>query len=376
MAMSAYPTSLDTLTNPGASSKLNNPSHSQQHSDANDAIEALEAKVGINGSAVTTSVDYKLSSLPASTKAASYNCPQGFLLNGKLSVTVASNNITVAIKTLAGANPSATDPVYCRIGDTIRTISAALSVTKNAATNWFNAGSAELATKEIDYFAYLGYNSTDGVVIGFARTPNGTQYSSFSVTSTNEFYCAISTISNAVSTDYYEVVGRFAATLSATVSFNWSVPTFTSINLINRPTRETRQLSWTPTFTNLTIGNALIDFKYIWKSTEIIFECGIQFGTTTSMLGAVALSYPVSPINYTATITSGTMVFGHASLRDDSSGSIYPANMAFNGTSSMIVYLANAGSTYLVSATTSNLIPFTWAVNDVIGMHGLYIPNG
>ena len=45
-----YPTSLDSLTNPTSSDSLNSPSHSQQHSDANDAIEALEAKLGIGAS--------------------------------------------------------------------------------------------------------------------------------------------------------------------------------------------------------------------------------------------------------------------------------------------------------------------------------------
>ena len=47
--------------------------------------------------------------------------PQGFLINGKIVVTDAAG-ITVAIKTLAGTDPSATDPVYIRIGDTVRTI--------------------------------------------------------------------------------------------------------------------------------------------------------------------------------------------------------------------------------------------------------------
>jgi hypothetical protein len=41
---------------------MTSPSHAGQHSDANDAIEVLEAKVGVDGSAVTTSLDYKLKS--------------------------------------------------------------------------------------------------------------------------------------------------------------------------------------------------------------------------------------------------------------------------------------------------------------------------
>ena len=55
-----FPTGLDTLSNPTTSSALNNPSHAGQHSNANDAIEALQAKVGVDGSAVTSSLDYKV----------------------------------------------------------------------------------------------------------------------------------------------------------------------------------------------------------------------------------------------------------------------------------------------------------------------------
>lgn len=48
--MANYPTSLDSFTNPSSSNSLDTPSHALQHADANDAIEALEAKIGIGSS--------------------------------------------------------------------------------------------------------------------------------------------------------------------------------------------------------------------------------------------------------------------------------------------------------------------------------------
>lgn len=62
-----YPTSLDTFTNPTSSDAMNSVSvpHATQHSDLNDAVEALEAKVGVNGSAVTSSLDYRVATLEA-----------------------------------------------------------------------------------------------------------------------------------------------------------------------------------------------------------------------------------------------------------------------------------------------------------------------
>ena len=55
-----FPTSLDALTNPTATDSLTSPSHADQHANANDGIEALQAKVGVNGSSVATSLDYKV----------------------------------------------------------------------------------------------------------------------------------------------------------------------------------------------------------------------------------------------------------------------------------------------------------------------------
>lgn len=64
-----FPTSLDTLSNPNTTDQLNSPSHAGQHSDINDAVEALEAKVGADSSAVESSHDYKLSTVTGSNKA-------------------------------------------------------------------------------------------------------------------------------------------------------------------------------------------------------------------------------------------------------------------------------------------------------------------
>ena len=54
-----FPTSLDSLSNPASSDQLIG--HAQQHTNANDAIEALQAKVGIDGSVDTDSLEYRLS---------------------------------------------------------------------------------------------------------------------------------------------------------------------------------------------------------------------------------------------------------------------------------------------------------------------------
>lgn len=295
--------------------------------------------------------------LRLSTTIIPQNAPEGFLINGKIVVTDAAG-ITVAIKTLAGTDPSATDPVYCRIGDTVRSITAALSVAKADGTNWCNAGSAELATKEIDYFVYLGYNATDGVVIGFSRFPGANSYDDFSATTTNEKYCAISTITNAAATDYYEVIGRFAATLSAGAGYTWSVPTYTAKNLIQRPIYETRVLAYTPTGlagSNVTLsGRYKINGSFVWNRFKAAFTGGITFTTLPTLPFTVSASYLVGGAQ--ASTTSGFGSYFDSGTTNNPAGLI--PSLAASGT--VINLYTTAG------ANLSASVPITWANGDSI----------
>src|SRR5574343_313007 len=231
----------------------------------------------------------------------SHALANGQMINGKIVPSVSSNNLTLALKTLAGSDPSTSDPVFVNINGVIHKITSALSVTKNSGTNWMNAGSAELATQEIDYFAYLGYNAIDGVTIGFARIPCACQYSDFDTTSTSEKYCAISTITHASANDPYCVIGRFASTLSASASYNWSVPTFTPSNLIQYPIFETRLLNYTPSFSNnigMTFSSITVyysNYSIIGKKISINIGCSGTLGGTADV--KIVCSLPFNVLN-------------------------------------------------------------------------------
>jgi len=58
-----FPTSLDALTNPQGTDSVQAVPHAAQHANANDAIEALQAKVGINGSTNAASLDKRVATL-------------------------------------------------------------------------------------------------------------------------------------------------------------------------------------------------------------------------------------------------------------------------------------------------------------------------
>lgn len=92
----AYPTTLQDLdaTRGTDNDKLSSPNHVTHHALEDSTIEALEAKVGVDGSAVTTSHDYKLSGVTGSDKAVSKTGTE--TLTGK-TISGASNTLTVRL---------------------------------------------------------------------------------------------------------------------------------------------------------------------------------------------------------------------------------------------------------------------------------------
>jgi len=59
----SFPTSKDDFVNPQSTDSVQTVSHAAQHANANDAIEALETKVGVNNSTDPASLDYKVKQL-------------------------------------------------------------------------------------------------------------------------------------------------------------------------------------------------------------------------------------------------------------------------------------------------------------------------
>lgn len=265
---------------------------------------------GIGGSSATVATQAEVAAGTDNTKMVTplgisrwHMPPQGFLYNGKIVPSASGGALTVALKTLAGTDPSASDPVYVRIGDTVRTISAALSFTVAAAANTFNAGSAELATKEIDLFVYLFYStSSNAVGIGLSRVPYFTVMNN-SGTRANELFMDTNIGYNA--TDTCEVVGRFAATLSAGAGYTWTVPSFTTTNLIQRPIYSTRWLTLTPVYTGFSANPSGSNIRYKLDTQTVTLIKDVYGSSGTSNAGTFTI---VLPFTSAATfLTSGSL---------------------------------------------------------------------
>lgn len=282
----------------------------------------------------------------------------------KLSVTVSASDLIVALKTLAGNDPSATDKIYLNINGTIRTVSAATSITLADATNWFNAGAVELATKEIDFFAYAVWDSNSSIVaLSVARIPYGSLVSDFSATTTNEKY--LGNYANFTATDDVINIGRFAATLSAGAGYTWTVPTFTSLNLIHNPIYETRMINWVPAWTNLSVGNGTVTATYQIIGKRLYAAIELTFGSTTAISGSVDITFPFTRS------TTLTTALGQVLLQD--TGTVNNlGDLRYISSTIARFFARNASGTYETWSVLSSTVPHTWATTDVIATEYQY----
>jgi hypothetical protein len=121
--------------------------------------------------------------------------------------------------------------------------------------------------------------------------------------------------------------------------------------------------SFTVTFTNLTLGNGTAVAFYKQVGRVVVYRMQVTFGSTTSVSGGIAISLPV---------TAASIVGVHSGIMfDDSTGTTTQAFSAPTTTTVSLRVLNTAG-TYGTHAATSSTIPFTWAVNDIIRLSGVY----
>lgn len=262
---------------------------------------AAEVTTGTDDTKIVTPKGLKDAGILTTTQYA----PEGFLINGKIVPSVTSNNLTVALKGMDGNDPSASNPIYVRIGDTVRSITSALSITRNAGTNWAYAGSAEMATKEIDWFVYLHYYpDTTTIYLFLSRICHPRNFVGFpNFNSTTDSKTALHSGAVANATDDVCVIGRFGATLSAGAGYTWSVPTFTATNLIQRPIYETRFLSYVPTLTwsagvapSGSPGINTHTYKITYNNMHVSnFVDGYSAGTSVTR---VQITTPILPSGY------------------------------------------------------------------------------
>jgi hypothetical protein len=127
----------------------------------------------------------------------------------------------------------------------------------------------------------------------------------------------------------------------------------------------TEQYPWTaytPTLTNITLGNGTIVARYQQIGKTVNFEVLFTMGSTSVMGGPAQVSMPVSP----ARITKGFPV----TLLDDSVR-VYWGNADIFDNRFYLTATVTDG-TYAYFNYVSGTVPFTWTTNDKFSIYGSY----
>lgn len=130
--------------------------------------------------------------------------------------------------------------------------------------------------------------------------------------------------------------------------------------------------SWTPTLTNITLGNGTITYaKYTQIGKLVHYRIRIVVGSTTTATDPPTISVPVTVNGDYSDLVAG---FGTGAFYDASSGAVYQLTVLYrtSGTGLSFGVLAAGGTYGTFSGATSAAIPVAWASGDNIFLAGTF----
>lgn len=130
-------------------------------------------------------------------------------------------------------------------------------------------------------------------------------------------------------------------------------------------------ISWTPSWTALTVGNGIVIAKYMRIGKLVTCRLKVVLGSSSSVGTGVRFSLPVTKLDYGGTVSMTPL--GQSRLFDTST----PANSALGtvvatSTTEVSVLVDMASGTYRAGADLTATVPFTWATGDEIGLQFSY----
>lgn len=132
--------------------------------------------------------------------------------------------------------------------------------------------------------------------------------------------------------------------------------------------------TFSPTWTNLTPGNGVGNYKYMQIGKTVFFRIRFKFGTTSTMGSIPLVTYPVPPldINDGSSTTEFSAIIGSSIFKDDSVGSAYNGVVYFKNATNMQPATIDTSGALSLGQTVDATSPFTWATSDLIQLTGMY----
>ena len=125
---------------------------------------------------------------------------------------------------------------------------------------------------------------------------------------------------------------------------------------------------WTPTYTNLTIGDGTVVARYVQIGKLVAAQFEFTLGSTSAVGTDPTILLPVAA---NSLYTSLVNWVGQCMLNDTGTAR-YQGRVSITSDTHFSVRALNAAGTYLVEANVTATVPFTWTTTDVLGFSALY----
>lgn len=125
--------------------------------------------------------------------------------------------------------------------------------------------------------------------------------------------------------------------------------------------------SWTPTWANLTIGNATVSGKYKQIGKTVTAVLAVTLGNSSSVSTSPTFTLPVTAAG-TGTYPADSLTLlpiGVCSIHD-ASAAFFQGLVVMNSTTTALLYAVDASATYGRWTTISSTVPMTWTTSDKI----------
>lgn len=125
--------------------------------------------------------------------------------------------------------------------------------------------------------------------------------------------------------------------------------------------------SFTPTLTNITLGNGTLVGRYKQIGKNITYYVSFTYGSTSSVGSGATFALPAT----TYAVTQRTPI-GRATYFDTSGTASYMGDVIQNSTTTGLFVIPQVSGALVINTTTSSTNPFTWATGDNILVLGSY----
>jgi hypothetical protein len=117
--------------------------------------------------------------------------------------------------------------------------------------------------------------------------------------------------------------------------------------------------TFTPTFTNLTVGNGTLTAREANIGPMVINTIRLVWGSTTAITGSPTFTCSEAALSIAPTVAT-------VELEDASASTVYQGVAERSSTTALFLRAIATASTNATHAALSSTVPFTWTTNDQI----------